>query len=249
MAVQNINSFTNKPFNHKLSKRMRMNVQMIDEKRIADIGCDHAFVSICLIEEKIADKVVALDVRKGPVEIATKNVLQSGLSDKIDVRLSDGFDKLSVSEVDCALIAGMGGPLMVQILERGKTHTDMGVHLVLQPQSDQEQVRRYLYDINYQIVQEDMLMEEGKYYVTMKAVPYAETKCEKKEMLKVEAVFGKILLESRNIVLKQYLIEKYKKNLELFDDLSHIYSSGANKRVLSLEDEICLIKEALSYYE
>lgn len=211
-------------FVQKLSDRMRMNISMIDEKKVADIGCDHAFVSISLIEEGISEHVIAMDVRKGPLDIAKNNISQSGCDDVIETRLSDGFEKLAVGEVDCALIAGMGGPLMVNILKNGKAHTDAGLHLVLQPQSDIEQVRRYLFDIGYEIVREDMLEEDDKYYVTMKAIPMSEVieESNSKNKANSDVIIEQIIVD--NTILDKTVMDKaMKANMVLDKSLLDIF--------------------------
>ena len=101
-----------------LSKRMEAVVNMVSPQSfaIADIGCDHAYVSIALRQRRMAQKVIAMDVRKGPLAIAKNNVMQYGLEDTITLRLSDGLEQLQPNEVGTIIIAGMGGLLMMRIL-------------------------------------------------------------------------------------------------------------------------------------
>ena len=159
-----------------LSNRMEAVVNMVSPQSfvIADIGCDHAYVSIALVERKLAQKVIAMDVRKGPLEIAKKNVTAYAMTDEIELRLSDGLDKILPGEADVIVIAGMGGLLIRDILERGKKILDVDgkrPELILQPQSDLAEVRIFLQENAYDIQQEKMLIEEGKYYTIIKAVP------------------------------------------------------------------------------
>ena len=133
-----------------LSKRMEAVVKMISPQSfaIADVGCDHAYVSIALKLRGMAQKVIAMDVRKGPLAIAEKNIALYGLEESIDVRLGDGLEKLNPGEADTIVIAGMGGLLMRDILERGKRIWCEKEHpvLILQPQSDLDVVRHFLYE-------------------------------------------------------------------------------------------------------
>lgn len=159
-----------------LSKRMEAVVNMVSPQSftIADVGCDHAYVSIALMQRKIADKVIAMDVRTGPLDIARRNVADAGYSNVIDIRLGDGLEKLEPGEADTIIIAGMGGLLMKGILERGLqilTNKNKRPVLILQPQSDLKEVRMFLYCHAYHIVCENMLVEDGKYYTVMKAEP------------------------------------------------------------------------------
>lgn len=229
----------------KLSKRMQMNVDLIDCEAVADIGCDHAYVSIYLLQSGKAKKVIAMDVRQGPLEMANQNIKLYGYENEIEPRLSDGFEALQVGEAECAIIAGMGGSLMVDILKRGANHTDAGIHLVLQPQSEPEKVREYLTTIGYEIVAENMVLDEGKYYFALLAKPSDETK----SYSKAELCFGPILLASRHAVMKEYLDIQIKKNQELQKALSHIHTEGANDRLEGLLAEAGLLEEALTYYK
>ncbi|MBQ9608321.1 MAG: SAM-dependent methyltransferase [Lachnospiraceae bacterium] len=226
----------------KLSPRMQAIADMTDKDKIADIGCDHAFISIYLIQSKKAGKVIAADVRQGPLDIARNNVKMYGLSSEIDIRLSDGFDKIEVGEIDQAVISGMGGELIIDILKKGRKHIERGVGLVLQPQSEPEKVRRYLLDIKYIITDEKMLVDEGKYYVVMKAVP-----CDNKliNYSEAELLYGKLLIQRKDSVLKEYLSLQQHKNKELIDKLSDIKTDNSMNKVIELKKDIKMIEEVL----
>lgn len=226
-----------------LSKRMQAIVDLVDESSIADIGCDHAFVSIELAKSDTTKKVIAMDVRKGPLAIATSNIRSYGLADVIEIRLSDGFAKLVAGEVDCAILAGMGGLLMVRILEQAVDHLRNGIHLILQPQSEFDSVRAYLFSVGYRIIREEMLIDEGKYYTVLKAVP---TDTPLQELSQTELLYGPLLLADRHPILKQYLEEQLIKNQALYEKLSHINTDKASVRVADLKTEIAQITECLS---
>lgn len=226
----------------RLSKRMDAIVDMVDERTVADIGCDHAFVSIALIARGIADSVVALDVRSGPVGIAENNVNMHGMSKKISVRISDGFEALMEHEAECAIIAGMGGSLMVDILKRGRIHMQNGISLVLQPQSDIQLVREYLYSQSYDIVRENMLIEDDKYYTIMRAIP---VKSPIEPYTKEELLYGRYLLASKNKVLREFLCHKYEKNEHIMMELKKKNTDKALERIKELVDEQSIIKSCL----
>lgn len=205
-----------------LSKRMETVVGMVypvDSNAntfvVADVGCDHAYVSIALIERNIANSVIAMDVRKGPLEIASKNVKQYQMTDKIDLRLGDGLERLSPGEADAVIIAGMGGLLVKSILERGLSKEQRPV-LILQPQSDLYEVRKYLQDIGYSIEREKMLIDEGKYYTVIRAVPTIKNNVLDGVLgddLSVKFTYGAYGLLHKDEVLASYL-EKEKDQLE-----------------------------------
>ncbi len=197
-----------------LSKRMETVVNMVSPRSfaVADIGCDHAYVSIALIERKIAERVVAMDVRSGPLEIARKNVAAYDMEERIELRLSDGLDRLSEGEADSVVIAGMGGLLMQSILEKGKKVLDSKEKrpaLILQPQSDIREIRIFIQEHAYHIVREKMLLDEGKYYTVIKAEPGTE----KRKYDEVELQYGRYNLEHRDDILYGYL-KKEKNALE-----------------------------------
>ncbi len=229
----------------KLSKRMNAVVSMVTEESVADIGCDHAFVSIYLMQTGKVNKVIAMDVKKGPIDIAKANVSLYGYQDKIQVRLSDGFEKLKSKEVQCAVIAGMGGALIVDILKKGRIHTMDGISLVLQPQSECWRVREYLHSISYEITQEDMLVEEDKYYTILKAVPSkGQIPC----YSRIETEFGRELLREKNTVLREFLLESKSKNQELKNKLEHIHTDKSRERIEQIKADDVLLDEALSRF-
>lgn len=171
---------------------------------VADVGCDHAYVSIALIKRNLALNVIAMDVRKGPLEIAKYNIAGQKLTDKIELRLGDGFERLLPDEADVIIVAGMGGLLIKRILEEGKEVLESKRKrpcLILQPQSDLSEVRIFLQESAYHIVQEQMLIENGKYYTVIKAMPGQE----KNSYNDVELLYGKENLKCRDKVLYSYL--------------------------------------------
>lgn len=204
-----------------LSKRMEAVVSMVlpQSKIIADVGCDHAYVSIALIQKKMAQRVIAMDVRKGPLFIAEKNVRDAGLHNMIEIRLSDGFEKLKPEEADTIIIAGMGGLLMISILEKKQEvwkNTDKPPVLILQPQSDLPKVRRYLYQNGYKITEEKMLVEDGKFYTILRGEVTQEKEMELDEVM---LEYGQYNLIHHNPVLFQFL-KKEKALLEnIYDGL------------------------------
>jgi tRNA (adenine22-N1)-methyltransferase len=230
-------------------------------KNVADIGCDHAFVSIYLKLNNIAQNVIAMDVRKGPLDIARANIASYGLADYIDVRLSDGFAALKPGEADTAVIAGMGGILMADILKRGRMHTDNGIKLVLQPQSEPDKLRQYLYDIGYDIEDESFLQEDGKYYTVMRAVKkmYSGTcgQCKKDTpgdgssnagdvWTKAQLLYGPVLLKKKDKLLKQYIEKQLKKNNEIKCKLALSPTPRSAERTEELREEerimLCALK-------
>lgn len=224
-----------------LSKRMEAVVNMISPQSfaVADIGCDHAYVSIALVERGIAAKVIAMDVRKGPLEIATENVKAANLGEKIDLRLSDGLEKLMPGEADSIIMAGMGGLLVKRILEQGKSVlcAENPPVLILQPQSDLAAVRIFLHSSAYHIVQETMLVEDGKYYTVMRAEPGSDNT----NYTRTDWEYGRYNLEHRDKVLLSFLVKEQRQLLKIRESICGNLPEGeeASTHTRKRFEEVC----------
>lgn len=227
----------------ELSKRLITVADYVDiESIVADIGTDHAYIPIYLVKNKGIKKVIAMDVNLGPIEKAKKNIEAEQLSSHIETRLSNGLEKIQPGEVDTILISGMGGQLIVDILEAGKRVLEQTQQLIVQPQTELFKVRYKLHQLEFKIVNEKMVYEEGKYYVVIKA--------EKgKEVYKNELyyIFGKCLIEDKDPVLKAYLEENHTKKQEILHMLKERTDEKIMTRTKELEEEVQQIKEVMAW--
>ena len=154
---------------------------------VADIGTDHASLPIYLVSGGICPKALAADLRKGPLESAKRNISLANLDDKITTRLSDGFDSISENEFDEAVLAGMGGLLISELLS--KTPYINKKSLVLQPMSDAHELRLWLCKNGFAITKEKAVCEKQRVYVIMRV----EYSGEKIILSDFEAYTGKLL--------------------------------------------------------
>lgn len=228
----------------QLSDRLMKIVSMVSGGMItADVGTDHGYVPIALAGNNKTNRIIAMDINKGPLERARQNIEEAGLSEYIELRLSDGLEKLMPGEAECIVIAGMGGLLMKRILSDGLNAMLAAGELVLSPQSDIDEVRSFVLQNGFDICDEAMLIDEGKFYTIIKAVKgsgdtYSDT----------ELKFGKCLLTSKNEVLFTYL-NKEKLTLEkILRGLEGNESEAAVKRCQEIICELRHIDDALSYY-
>lgn len=153
-----------------LSERMLMAARMVRRgNTVADIGTDHAYLPAYLVLNGIAPKALACDVRKGPLNNAEKTVEQYGLSNKITLRLSDGFDKIESHEADDFIMCGMGGTLMEELVSRTDWLKDKSKRIIVQPQSHAEDIRRFFVQNGFEILVEDACIDSGKIYCAMAA--------------------------------------------------------------------------------
>ena len=228
----------------ELSKRLQAVADLVsDGLVVADVGTDHGYIPIYLMQTKKCSKAIAMDVNKGPLLRAEEHIISYGLSDSIETRLSDGVHALRCGECDCVVIAGMGGALTIKILEEGKEIFRNLKEFVLQPQSELYKVREYLCENAYCIIEENMVLEDGKFYPMFKVVngqsPAYHT---------VELLYGKLLLEQKNAVLKAFL-EKEKSVKEMI--LANLeQSSGAHIEIRrkEIQEELEGIEYALQRY-
>ena len=228
----------------QISKRLEAVAGMVTSGSfLADIGTDHGYIPIYLVEHKRIPKAIAMDVNRGPLEKAKEHIMQAGLQDKIETRLSDGLEKLKPDEAESILIAGMGGPLTVRILSEGAGKLGACRELILQPQSDLKAVRAYLEGEGWKIVREEMVQEEGKFYPMMRAVPG-----EKSKMTSIQLRFGPLLLANRHPVLKDYLLREQRINEKILASLEGQESETAKARISEVEAELAMVREALEVF-
>lgn len=230
----------------QLSRRLQAVADTVTKgNRVADVGCDHAYISIYLIRNDIAPKVIAMDVNKGPLKRASENIKTYGYDRAIDTRLSDGLHSLIPGEADTILIAGMGGALAIKILEEGFKAVEKAKELILQPQSEIYLVRKFLHQSNFAIVREQMVKEDGKYYFIIKAQPEESVKAYDRE---VHYQYGKLLLEQKEPLLEEFLEREQRIRNEVIKDLTANSTPKAMIRMEEVNLEMDYIKEALSYF-
>ncbi len=262
-----------------LSARMKALADMVTEgNRVCDVGCDHGFVSIYLLQQGISPRVLAMDVRQGPLSRAREHIRRQGLEAYIETRISDGLSALEAGEADTVICAGMGGRLMQRILEDGREKAWAMQELILQPQSELPAFRAYLRREGYLTVAENMIYEEGKYYPMMKVIPGTicggnagscgdnagsgadchhpavalakETSGSREEQLLLWDHFGHLLLLQRHPVLRQYLLSAGEKNRGILERLKNGATDcdRTESRIRKLEEEQRLIGLALEQY-
>ena len=224
----------------KLSKRLETIASFVCKGSIiADIGTDHGYIPIRLVQDGICPRAYAMDVRKGPLERAAAHVEEYGLSKQIVLRLSDGLQRLEPGEADTVIIAGMGGELICRILEAGDHVRDSVSSWILSPQSELGSVRRYLEQKGFSIRREAMVKEDGKYYTILEA--------EKGRMSLVKPwyyEYGECLIRERDPVLSEYLEKELASIRAIRSSLEGKETKSAASRRRELEDMEKMIEEA-----
>lgn len=241
----------------QLSLRLSAIADMVTTgNRLVDVGCDHGYLPVYLIQQKKIPSAIAMDVRKGPLSRAKEHIRQYGLEEYIQTRLSDGLKNLKAGEGDTLVIAGMGGPLMERILTDGQSVRDSFSEMILQPQSDIPHFRRFIQSQGFQIVEEKMVEEEGKFYPMMRVVRTCpegdgnENLVSEAAPYTLEEAFGKFLLKEHNPVLYRYLLREERIRADILKQLQAAPQAEAvTARIREVKEEAQLIKAALAEYE
>ena len=149
-----------------ISKRLELVASFVPQGAILlDVGSDHAYLPIDLVEKDLIERAIAGEVVEGPYQSSVKNVEAHGLKEKIQVRLANGLAAFEdADQVSVITIAGMGGRLIARILEEGLDKLANVERLILQPNNREDDLRIWLQEHGFQIVAECILEEAGKFY-------------------------------------------------------------------------------------
>lgn len=225
----------------QLSKRLSAVAGMVTSTDcLADVGTDHGYIPIFLVKSGKAKRAIAMDINRGPLERARTHIRQEGLESRIEIRLGDGVSALKQGEADTVVVAGMGGGLVQKILKEGEEVLHKTSRFILQPQSELEQVRRFLLKEGYRIQDEDMVEEDGKYYPMMQVVHGSMELCDP-----IELKYGPWLLRKRHPCLQSFL----EKEEALYERIRErlLTCGGGEKASLRLDEvrkELDCIREA-----
>jgi len=205
---------------------------------VADIGTDHAYLPIFLIEAGISKRVIATDLNPGPLETATRAVEERLLKDRIDLRLGDGLKTLEPGEAEVLVLAGMGGNTIKEILAAAPAVLMNVSRLVMQPMADAGDLRLWLAGNGWKIISEKLVEEDNRLYQIIVAEPGRELYNDK---LYLE--LGPRLIEGRDPLLKTYLgkiIDQYERALA---GVASGKSKAAREKARQLKAKLGRIRE------
>lgn len=225
-----------------LSDRLKTISEMIDNntKTIVDVGTDHGYIPIYLVKNKKINYAIASDINKGPVEKAKLNIKNYNLENMINCRLGGGLTTIKKNEVEVAIIAGMGGNLIRDIIENSLDIFKKLDYVILQPVQNPEVLKEYIYSKGYDILDEELVKEDGKFYEIFK-IRYNNNI---KEIENIYYEISEILLKKKHPVMKEYLNFKLEKYIKICDGLK-LNSEGSISRKKELEFKVSKIKEFL----
>jgi tRNA (adenine22-N1)-methyltransferase len=156
----------------ELAKRLAAAAAYVPAGSVAaDIGTDHAYLPIFLVEAGLCQRVIATDLKPGPFHSALQKVTERKLEHRIDLRLGDGLKVIEPGEADVLVLAGMGGNTIREILAASPAITNTVSMLILQPMADHGDLRVWLAGNGWKIHDEQLVEENGRIYVVIAAVP------------------------------------------------------------------------------
>lgn len=224
-----------------LSKRLAAIAGFVEpQARIADIGTDHAYIPIYLAQTDTIEFAVASDIGAGPCQIARQNITAHDVADRIVVRQADGLAGIQADDdLDTIIIAGMGGQLMVEILEAGLDRLDGTESLILAPNRDDYTVRSWLAKHEFGILDEALLEDEGHVYPIIVAgqtrpeVPYTQA----------DLVLGPVLRKQRSELFLRELDRAIATAKRVVAGLQHAKEPAADQ-VAQAQAHLALLEEA-----
>ncbi|WP_353096064.1 class I SAM-dependent methyltransferase [Tissierella praeacuta] len=214
----------------KLSERLLAIANLVPKNSIvADIGTDHGYIPTYLIENKISKKVIGTDISKGSLDKIIEYVKELGFEDKVDTRLGDGLDVIKPYEVDTLIIAGMGGLLIRDILEKHKKTSDTIIDFILQPMVASKELRQYLIENNFEIIKEELVKEDNKYYEIIHAQ-------KGKYFLEKEIYYeiSPILIKDKHPLLKEFVESKIISAKKIAKGLEGMETDKSKERYMEL---------------
>ena len=200
--------------NIKLSKRLSVIASLVPENAvIADIGCDHALLDIYLSKKKIIKKSFAIDITKGALNQADKNIKLYNAKN-IETRLSDGFEKIDIKDnVDTVIMSGLGDAKIINILKEAEEKLNKVNNIIIQSNVGVSNIRVYLTCNGYYIDNEKLVKENNIIYTII------SFKKGYKSYTKKEIEFGPVLLRNKDELFNELIINRINKNNYIINKL------------------------------
>ncbi len=228
-----------------LSDRLKTIADFVEKGSIvADIGTDHGYIPIYLVENEIAKKVIAADISRDSLQKSIDSVRYLNLEDRIDNRLGDGLELIRPFEIDTLIIAGMGGVLIRDILEANRSVTDSVLRFILQGNTATAELREYLRDNDFVIVDEKLVKEKNQFYEIIVA-ERGKTFQEDRDFFDI----GKKLIEKKDPLLEEYLNHKIDYDRSILDSIRDLDGDRVLEKKDYLSRRINFYKEVLNKIE
>lgn len=225
----------------EISNRLKTVASMVDKAScVADIGTDHGYLPIYLVKENICCRAIASDINKGPVNKAKLNIRSKNLRDKIECRLGPGLNTLRMGEADVVVISGMGGNTIRDIIEERIDLFKEFKYAILQPVQNPEVLREYIYNEGFEILEEELCIDENIFYEIIK-IRYDAKK------YNIDSIFyevSKDLIEKKHPLVKEFIISKIK-NINSIISKINDSSPAATSRIEELKGKLVKLEGML----
>lgn len=209
--------------------------------KVADIGTDHAYLPVWLMEQGKITEAIAGDIASGPCQAARNTVAMYGLKNKIDVRQGSGLEVLQPGEADCITIAGMGGSTIISILEASMDVAVSAKTLVLQPMAGAAGLRRWLVEHGWRLADEELVDDPPHFYEIICAV-----RGDDRNYSDAEYLVGPCVLQKRHTLLDKQLARQLQGCRQLLENMGR---SECAKESAKYQQELEMEKalEVLAY--
>lgn len=200
-----------------IEKRERIEklVEKIEYRTLGDICADHCYISILALMSDKVDFVIASDLNKAPLEIGKANIIECGFENNVETRLGSGIDTIESGEVETLIIAGIGGNLMLNLLKQNEHKLSSYKQLILQPQNEEIEMRKYVHSIGFIIKSETYVYEKGMRYIILNCINKDEDKVRDSVYTEEDYVLGKYVDEECRDTYYDYIKHRYEVTLGL----------------------------------
>lgn len=229
----------------KLSQRLFKIVELVPKNSIVgDIGTDHGYIPAYLVQNNISKKVIGTDISSGSLGKIIEFVKRHRIEDKVDTRLGDGLGPILEYEIDTVIIAGMGGLLIKDILEKDIKKANSIVNFILQPMVAVKELRKYLVENSFIIIREELVKEDGKFYEIIHA---------KKGKSHVENELyydiSPLLIKGRHTLLQEFVNFKLNELQAILSQVENVDTDKSREKYTEIDKKILWYEEVLREIE
>lgn len=219
----------------KISKRLIEISNLIeDNTNIIDVGCDHALLDIYLFKNKKNVKIIASDIKEGPLNQAKKNI--SKFKYPIKVKLGSGLDPIE-EDIDTVVISGMGGDTIIDILQKGKDKLKNVKKMILSPQSEWKRIRECMVSLGFYIEDEKLIEDGNKYYLIIKVAKGIKKYSDK------EIEYGPILLKEKSSIFIDFYTRELNAKKNVIKNIPRIKVRKRVHEIRKIKELEKLVKE------
>lgn len=227
----------------KIAERLKVTADKVKPGSFAaDIGTDHAYIPIYIIKTGICDKAIATDVRTGPLERAKTNVRMYGLENNIELKQGWGLEPVYYDNIDCAILAGMGGYLICNILMRCRQKADKIDYFVLQPMQFTGVIRKYLYCNGFRIYDESLVKENNKIFEII-AAEHGHDNIDNEIYYDI----GKSLIDKKDPLLGEFIQKKMDEINCILEKINPAKSDNGYKKIQECRMKLDEYEKILKY--